>query len=80
MSKSEPISEFETSYPTIRAVVRSRRPIPPLCAAATLAMVAYANPTTPGAIGAVIAGACVWLLAQFGVEIIEVIADTLLPR
>jgi hypothetical protein len=80
MSKSEPKSEFEMTYPTIRAVVRLRRPIPPLCAAATLAIIACANPTTPGAISAVIAGACVWLLAQLGVEIVEVIADTLLPR
>lgn len=80
MSKAEPRSEFEMTYPTIRAVVRLRRPIPPLCAAATLAIIAYANPTAPGAIGAVIAGACVWLLAQLGVEIVEVIADTLLPR
>ncbi len=68
------------TYPTIRAVVRLHRPIPPLCAAATLAIIAYANPTLSGAIVAVIAGSCVWLLTQLGVEIVEVIADTLLPR
>lgn len=80
MSKAEPRSEFEMAYPTIRAVVRLRRPIPPLCAAAALILVAYANPTTLGAIGGVIAGASVWLLTRLGVEIVEIIADTLLPR
>jgi hypothetical protein len=73
-------AEFETTYAMIRAVVRWRRPIPLACAAASLAIVGYANPTGPGAISAVIAGACVWLLTRLGVEIVQVIADTLLPR
>jgi hypothetical protein len=73
-------SEFETSYPTIRAVVRFRRTIPLACAASATAIIICVNPTIPTAIAAVIAGAFVWLLTRLGVEIVEVIADTLLPR
>jgi len=73
-------SEFEASYPTIRAAVRFRRTIPSACAAAAAAMIICVNPTILTAVAAVIAGAFVWLLTRLGVEIVEVIADTLLPR
>ena len=73
-------SDFEMNYPTICAVVRFRRAIPLLCATAVFATIICINPTILNAIAAVIGGGSVWLLTRLGVEIVEVIADTLLPR
>ena len=70
------------TYPCIEWISKRGRVLPPVLAAVVLVMaLAYAYmPSGALALGAVVGAAAVFLIARVGIEVVEVIADTLLPR
>jgi hypothetical protein len=67
-------------YPMIRAVVRQRRAIPLVSAFLVAAIILWGLQSTSGFLLALPLATLCWVVVRLGVEVIELIADTLLPR
>ncbi len=73
----------EMPYPTIRGVVRHKRLVTALGTAAIVALgfwLGYRTGLTEIYAIAIIAGAAAYFSLQAAIEVVELVADTLMPR
>lgn len=70
----------ESDYPLIRAVVRLRHVVPTASALVIVLLALYHSHTSVGITVAILLGGLGLTVVRLGVEVIELIADTLLPR